>query len=59
MKLSELKQAVDWCFDKFGDMEIEYIYSRDYNTRVLDTIELSGGSELDRKFTIKGYDIRE
>lgn len=59
MKLSELKQAVDWCFDKFGDMEIEYIYSKNWNIRILDTIELCGGNELDRKFTIKGYDIRE
>ena len=59
MKLSELRQAVNWCFDKFGDMEVEYIYLRDYNIRVLDTIQLSGGNELDRKFTIKGYDIRE
>ena len=59
MKLSELRQAVNWCFDKFGDMEVKYIYSKDWNIRVLDTIELSGGNELDRKFTIKGYDIRE
>lgn len=59
MKLSELKQAVDWCFDNIGDMEIEYVYSRDWNIRILDTIELDGGSELDRKFTIKGYDIRD
>ena len=59
MKLSELRQAVNWCFDKFGDMEVEYIYSRDHNIRVLDTIELNGGNELDRKFTIRGYDIRE
>ena len=59
MKLSELRQAVNWCFNKFGDMEVEYIYSRNYNIRVLDTIQLSGGNELDRKFTIKGYDIRE
>ena len=59
MKLSELRQAVNWCFDKFGDMEIEYIYLRDHNIRVLDTIELSGGNKLDRKFTIRGYDIRE
>jgi hypothetical protein len=59
MKLSELRQAVNWCFNKFGDMEVEYIYLRDYNIRVLDTIQLSGGNELDRKFTIKGYDIRE
>ena len=59
MKLSELKQAVDWCFDNIGDMEVEYIYSRDCNIRILDTIQLSGGNELDRKFTIKGYDIRE
>ena len=29
MKLSELKQAIDWCFDRFGDMEVEYIYSKD------------------------------
>ena len=59
MKLSELRQSVNWCFEKFGDMEVEYIYLRDCNIRVLDTIELSGGNELDRKFTIKGYDIRE
>ena len=59
MKLSELRQAVNWCFDKFGDIEVEYIYLRDYNIHVLDTIQLSGGNELDRKFTIKGYDIRE
>jgi len=59
MKLSELRQAVNWCFDKYGDMEIEYIYSKNWNTRILDTIELDGGNMLNRKFTIKGYDIRE
>lgn len=39
--------------------EIHKEFEKNYNIRVLDTIELSGGNESDRKFTIRGYDIRE